>query len=202
MKRRPIIIISAALFVFFGLFVGKTFVSAYAPKEAAPDPLPRNQTLYIASIQSGAPSNFNPLSGNAAWPGGGENYLLTYETLSAYNQMTSALDPLLAESYEFAPDSHAVTITLQADTLWQDDYPLATDDVVYSYELAKSQSDINYSDLYDYISEIRSTGERTLRVTLNSGSDQPWHGQEFLYPDQDPPQTYLAGARRRTLGVR
>ena len=179
MKRRPIILISAVLFVFFGLFVGKTFVSAYAPREAAPDPLPRNQTLYIASIQSGAPSNFNPLSGNAAWPSGG-NYLLTYETLFAYNQLTGALDPLLAESYEFAPDNHAVTITLQADTLWQDDYPLTTGDVVYSYELAQSQTDISYSNLYEYISEIKSTGDRTLRVTLNPGRINPGMVKNFF----------------------
>ena len=60
MKRRPIILISAVLFVFFGLFVGKTSVSAYAPREAAPIHSPRNQTLYIAGLQYEASSNLQP----------------------------------------------------------------------------------------------------------------------------------------------
>ena len=178
MKRRTIILISTVLFVVFGLAVGLKFVSAYAPKEAAPDQLPRNQTLYIAGIQWDTPTNFNPLNGGAAWPCGG-NLLLTYETLFAYNQLTGALDPLLAQSYEIAADNHAVTVTLQDGTMWQDGYPLTIDDVIYTYELAKSQA-VNYSDLYNYISQITSTLTRTLQITLNSEQINPGMVKNYL----------------------
>ena len=73
-----------------------------------------------------------------------------------------------------------MTITLQADTLWQDDYPLTTEDVVYTYELAKSQTDISYSSLYAYISEIKSSGERTLQVTLNPSLINPGMVKNFF----------------------
>ncbi len=133
--------------------------------------LPRDQTLYIAGLQWQAPKNFNPLSGNPDWPGMG-NHLLTYETLFAFNQLTGGLDPLLAKEMKW-PDPQTVVVTLQPGTMWQDGKPLTTDDVIYTYELAKTNTDINYSTLYDYITSITATGDRELTVKLNPTQVNP-----------------------------
>src|SRR5450759_4084378 len=82
-----------------------------AAAAAAPQQLPRNETLYIAGLQWQTPVNFNPLNSNPDWPGMG-NQLLTYETLFASNQLTGALDPLLAKTLT-AVDPATMQVTLQ-----------------------------------------------------------------------------------------
>jgi peptide/nickel transport system substrate-binding protein len=149
-----------------------------APPATVPAQLPRNETLYIAGLQWQAPQNFNPLNGNPDWPGMG-NHLLTYETLFAYNQLTGNLDPLLAKELKVV-DATTMQITLQDGTKWQDGKPLTTDDVIYTYNLAKSQADINYSTLFSYISEIKATGDRTLQVTLNPQLINPGMVKNFF----------------------
>src|SRR3954452_5152424 len=144
----------------------------------APEQLPRNETLYIAGLQWQPPTNFNPLNGNPDWPGMG-NHLETYETLFAYNQLSGNLDPLLAKELTTV-DTATMKITLQDGTKWQDGQALTTDDVVYTYELAKSQSDINYNTLFDYITGITSTGDRTLEVKLNEKSLNPGIVKNFF----------------------
>ena len=71
-------------------------------------------------------------------------------------------------------------ITLQDGTKWQDGQPLTTDDIVYTYELAKSQSDISYSTLYTYITSITATGDRSLEIKLNPDSLNPGFVKNFL----------------------
>lgn len=149
-----------------------------AAQPAAPAQLPRNETLYIAGLQWAAPTNFNPLSGNPDWPGMGR-HLPTYETLFAYNQLTGGLDPLLAKDLKW-PNPTTAVITLQDGTKWQDGQPLTPDDVVYTYNLAKTQPDINYSTLFNYISEIKATGDRTLEITLNPKQINPGMVKDFL----------------------
>ena len=179
MKHKTVIILVAILLVLIGLSAGISYALAYGQGEVnVPQTLPRDQTLYITGLQAGNPTSFNPLNSNAAWPASG-NHLLTYETLFAYNQITGALDPLLAKSYEFSTDSITLTITLQDDTMWQDGQPLTTADVIYTYELAQSQP-VNYSGLFDTITEIKSTGDRTLQITLNDTNPNPGLVKNFL----------------------
>src|SRR3954447_20139586 len=130
----------------------------------APKQLPRNETLYIGGFQWQPPANFNPLNNNPDWPAQG-GFMEIYEALFAYNQLSGNLDPLLAKELK-TPDATTMDITLQDGTMWQDGQKLTPDDVVYTYELAKSQSDINYSTLFNYIESIKSTGDRTLEIKL------------------------------------
>jgi peptide/nickel transport system substrate-binding protein len=149
-----------------------------APAAAAPQQLPRNETLYIAGLQWQTPVNFNPLNGNPDWPGMG-NHLLTYETLFAFNQLTGNLDPLLAKTLTVV-DPATMQITLQNGTMWQDGQPLTADDVVYTYGLAKTQTDVNFSTLFDYVSDITATDAKTLKVTLNAKQVNPGFVKNFF----------------------
>ena len=157
-----------------------TAVPAAPPATTAPTggALPRNETLYIAGLQWQPPVNFNPLNGNPDWPGMG-NHLETYETLFAYNQLSGNLDPLLAKSFTMV-DTVTMQITLQDGTMWQDGQPLTTDDVAYTYGLAKTQSDVNYSTLFNYVTDVTATSPTVLTIKLNPASYNPGLVKNFL----------------------
>jgi peptide/nickel transport system substrate-binding protein len=135
--------------------------------------LPHNETLYIAGQYGGDPANFNPFSNSPAWPAGMGSPVLVYESLFVYNQLTGAIDPLLARQYEFAADNSKVTVTLQDGTRWSDGSPLTTEDVIYTYKLAKTHKEISYSNLFKTITGIKATGDRALEITLNPKQINP-----------------------------
>jgi peptide/nickel transport system substrate-binding protein len=152
---------------------------------AAPGQLPRNETLYVAGLQWGPFITFNPLAPNITWPGGGPNMLL-YENLFAFNVATGELDPLLAKDLTMVDDT-TMEITMQDGTAWQDGTPLTVDDVIFSFELAKTHDDLDYSLFWDYVTEITATGDRTLQIKLNPeqlniGQVNFWLSQERILP--------------------
>src|SRR5712692_6632860 len=173
MKKRMLTVISLLLIL--------SLAAALTPVARAAAPaqqLARNETLYVAGFEWMTPSNFNPLNGNRDWPAGG-NYEELYESLFAYNQLKNSLDPMLAKDLKIV-DATTMQVTLQDGTKWQDGQPLTTDDVIYSFGLAKTQSDINYSTLFNYISDITATGDRTLQIKLNPKQINPGFVKNFL----------------------
>ena len=157
-----------------------TATTAAATSGAAPAQLPRNQTLYVGGFQWQPPVNFNILNNNPDWPNQSQNvFFEIYESLFAYNQLSGNLDPLLAKELK-TPDATTMDITLQDGTMWQDGQPLTPADVVYTYGLAKTQTDVNYNTLFNYISSITATGDRTLEIKLNPNSLNPGIVKNFL----------------------
>jgi peptide/nickel transport system substrate-binding protein len=170
MKKQLFTLASLVLVLSLALGTG-TFVKAQSQ-------LARNETLYVAGFEWQTPSNFNPLNGNPDWPSQGE-FAEIYETLFAYNQLSNSLDPLLAKELKVV-DQTTMQITLQDGTKWQDGEALTPDDVVYSFGLAKTQPDINYSTLFDYISEVTATGDRTVQIKLNPKQINPGFVKNYL----------------------
>ncbi len=127
--------------------------------------LPRNETLYVNGFQWGPPNSFNPLGPVRAWPvseGGGFN--LIYETLFTYNLITGELDPRLAKTLEETDE--AFVVTLHDGTAFQDGEPLTSEDVVYTFELAKRQG-VDYATFWDYVTNVEAIDDRTITFTLN-----------------------------------
>jgi len=153
--------------------------------------LPRNETLYVAGIQWNPPRTFNPLNSAPDWPASGQQETV-YETLFAYNLATGALDPLLAKDLTFT-DQTTAEITLQDGTAWQDGEALTPADVVYSFGLAKTQNDLNYSTFWDYVTEFTATGDRTLQLKLNPDRINPGIVKNFLSTVRILPQHIWAG---------
>jgi peptide/nickel transport system substrate-binding protein len=149
-----------------------------APQGAASGQLPRNATLYVAGFQWGPHTTFNPLNSSPTWPSSGQQELL-YETLFAFNLLSGELEPLLAKELTFS-DQTTAQITLQDGTTWQDGKPLTPEDVVFSFGLAKSHTDLPYSTFWQYVSEFSSTGERTLQIKLNPDQINPIMVKQFL----------------------
>ncbi len=127
--------------------------------------LPRNETVWKAGLQWGAPTSFNPFgAGSIAWPIGSEK--LIYETLFVYNILEGDLDPLLAESREWINDDMTLRVVLREGTTWQDGQPLTSEDIVYTFELSERYT-TSWSAVWNYMTEIVAVDERTIDISLN-----------------------------------
>ena len=145
----------------------------------AQEELPRNETLYIGGFQWGPPSTFNPLNSNPTWPTNGAHKQI-YETLFVFNIVTGNLDPLLAADVTWSDDGTSGTITLQDGTHWQDGEALTASDVVFSFELAQTNDDLDYSTFWNYVSEMTATDDTTIDFTLNPDLINPGIVRNFL----------------------
>jgi peptide/nickel transport system substrate-binding protein len=126
--------------------------------------LPRNQTLYMAGLQWGPPSTFNPISPAPTWPVSGTDRELVYETLFAYDMVSGELLPLLGKEYHWT-DNLTLQVALQETAHWQNGQPFTADDVVYTFELAK-RYDLPYSWFWDYVAEATAPDAHTVRLGL------------------------------------
>jgi peptide/nickel transport system substrate-binding protein len=75
------------------------------------------------------PKTFN-LANNQAFP---NIFLFTYVGLTQENGLTGAIEPALAESWQFSPDKKQIVFTLRSGLQWSDGQPLTADDVVFTY---------------------------------------------------------------------
>ncbi len=127
---------------------------------------PRNETMYMNGLQWGAPTNFNLLSGNPAFPiNYGNSRELIYETLFMINMLDGKLEPLLGTSYKWTDDK-TLRIELNKDAKWSDGKPFTSDDVVYTYKLGKKYS-INWSSYWTYIDDVVADGPNAVNIKLN-----------------------------------
>lgn len=127
--------------------------------------LPREKTLYMAGEQWSAPATFNPLAGVSDWPVAAAADVLIYETLFAMNMVTSELDPLLATGYEWTDDL-TLQVTMDGKAHWQNGDPLTAEDVEYTFDLA-SKYPLEYSNIWDVITDVEMVDEATVEFTLN-----------------------------------
>ena len=180
-------------------FVSLALLAAALLGVASAQNLPRNQTLYIAGHQWGPPTSFNPVGPVRAWPvneGGGFN--LIYESLLTFNQVTGDLDPRLAKSLE--EKGNTFVVTLQPGTAFQDGTPLTSADVVYSFELGKRQS-VDYSSIWDYITKVEATDDRTVTFTLNPDKLNPGIVRNYMTTVAILPQKIWEGIEKNNKSL-
>jgi len=141
---------------------GRKSEAGRGPEPAA---LPREQTLYMAGLQWGPPSTFNPVAADPDWPVGEAYRELLYETLFAYDMISGELKPLLAKSCRWADDL-TVEVSLDEEARWQNGEPFTADDVVYTYELAR-RYDLPYSAFWDYVADVKAVDAHTVHFKLD-----------------------------------
>jgi peptide/nickel transport system substrate-binding protein len=147
------------------LALGGAPLPRFAPGSVSAQELAREETLYIGGHQWGPSNTFNPLNPTRYWPGNQPMQHL-FESLFAFNQLTGDIDPALAKDIQW-PDPQTAVITLHDGTKWNDGTPLTSADVVYTYELPQRHDGLYYSDLWDWISSVEATDERTITLKLN-----------------------------------
>jgi peptide/nickel transport system substrate-binding protein len=134
---------------------------------------PRNETLYTGGTQWGPVSTFNPFNGGHAMGTLG----LVYETLFLYDPMTDTFIPWLASSGSWTSTSPATyEIKLRSGLTWQDGQPLTADDVVFTWNLAKTDT-LNFSDIWsaNELTAVNKVDAQTVDFVF--GSTPPY--QEF-----------------------
>ena len=86
--------------------------------------------------------------------------------------MTPALDEvsteygLLAEAVSHPDDHSSVTYRLNAKARWHDGKPVTVDDVIYSFDVFKTNSPF-YGAYYRHVTKVERTGEREIRFTFD-----------------------------------
>ncbi len=145
----------------------------------APVQLPRKETLYVAGMQWGPPTTFNPMAPSPAWPTNRGQHYLIYETLFVYNLLTGKLDPLIGESYSWSV--YTLTIKLRKGAKWQDGTPLTAKDVVYSLQLGKKYP-LYFSSFWDFVTDVKAKDDLTVVMTLNK--DKPFKKRVEVFLNQ------------------
>ena len=86
--------------------------------------------------------------------------------------MTPALDEvstaygLLAEAVSHPADHSSVTYRLRANARWHDGKPVTSDDVIFSFEVLKTNSPF-YGAYYRHVTKVELTGEREITFTFD-----------------------------------
>jgi peptide/nickel transport system substrate-binding protein len=151
--------------------------SGIAKSGGKPD---RNNSLFIAGFQWGPATNFNPLGPNSSWPsqqGSGHQHL--YETLFGFDVVAGDLKGILAKNITY-PDNATMVITLNSGTHWQGGKALTADDVVYTYQLAKTHSDLNYAPFWQYVTSVTKKDDQTIQISLNKDTLNGGQVKHFL----------------------
>jgi peptide/nickel transport system substrate-binding protein len=167
-----------------------TSTSGIAKSGGKPD---RSNSLFIAGFQWGPATNFNPLGPNSSWPsqqGSGHQHL--YETLFGYDVLAGDMKGILAKNITY-PDNTTFVITLNSGTHWQDGKPLTADDVVYTLQLAKTHTDLNYAQFWQYVTDVTKKDDQTIQISLNKDKLNPGQVKHFLVQIYILPQHIWSG---------
>jgi peptide/nickel transport system substrate-binding protein len=149
------------------LLIGALFIATLGTLSvfaASVDKIPRSETLYFNGMQWGPPTNFNPLSGNAAWPAAGGQNEIIYESLFLYDMLTGESEPFIGKEYEWV-DEYKLKVTLRDDVHWQDGEPVTSEDVVYTFNISNKYP-LSYSNIWLYVDSVIAKGPHTVEIKL------------------------------------
>jgi peptide/nickel transport system substrate-binding protein len=128
------------------------------------------ETLFIAGFQWGPPTSFNPFGASPAWPTGGGQSQLIYESLLRFNLLDGTLTGGLAKEVQ-QPDEKTIVLPLQDGTKWSDGSELTAEDVAFTFDLAK-QTALSFSTIWNYVDSIAATDARTVTIKIK---DDPYN---------------------------
>ena len=146
------------------------------------------ETLFIAGFQWGPPTNYNPFAPSPAWPTGGGQSQLIFESLVRFNLLDGSLTGGLAKELQ-EPDADTMVLPLQDGTKWNDGSELTADDVVFTFDLAK-QTPLSYSTVWDYVDSITATDARTITIKLKADPHNPGFVKSILAATLIVPKSY------------
>ncbi len=112
------------------------------------------------------PTTLNPITATDVYEGRVNEYV--YESLLERNPRTLEYEPMLAESWEAAPDNMSFTFKIRRGVRWHDGKPFTADDVVYSFKtLMDPKTDAAPQRVYySLIGSFEKTGADTVRCVM------------------------------------
>ncbi|MGD0707147.1 MAG: ABC transporter substrate-binding protein [Anaerolineaceae bacterium] len=111
--------------------------------------------------------NFNPFSANAL----GSTATAIYEPMMIYNKATGKLVPWLATDYTWSTDNTLLTFKIRQNVKWSDGQPFTAQDVLYTFNLIKSNSALTgtaSSIMQEYIDSITAPDDFTIEFKFNT----------------------------------
>lgn len=150
---------------------------------------PRNETLYMAGIQWGAPVSNNPLANNpnyGAMEQSEKARCLIWESLYMYNSSDTKVYPLLADGdYAWNDDQTEVTVKIKAAAKWSDGTPVTANDVVATWDAhVKYQTNTGVA-FQPYIASMEATDDATVVIKANTENLNRMKILDYL------PKTYI-----------
>ena len=120
---------------------------------------PREETVWVTGSLI-SPTNLNPWS---IYPGFG--LPLMYETLFGFNAFSQTDIPCIATDYQWNIDGSYIVVNLNPAARWSDGLIIDSDDVKYSYELAKNQK-LFKEEFEKRISSFLALDNDTIRINV------------------------------------
>ena len=93
---------------------------------------------------------------------------LLYDRLTIINT-DRAVEPMLAESFEFSDDGATLTLTLRDDATFQDGTPIDAEAVKANLERAKTLADGTVASFLANVSAIEAVDDTTVTLTITEG---------------------------------
>jgi peptide/nickel transport system substrate-binding protein len=124
---------------------------------------------------------FNPFNGNVAWLIFGP----VYEPLVYVNLLSGKTTPMLASSYKWSSDNKTLTFTIRGGVKWSDGQPLTADDVVYTFNLIKSNSALDLQSVWSVLSSVSKQGSDQVVMSFNASAVPYFYyiaGQQPIVP--------------------
>lgn len=129
------------------------------------------EMLLVAGFQWGPPTNFNPIGPSPAWPSGGGQHQLIYESLVRWNMLDGSFTKGLGTEIK-SVDETTMEVPLSEGTKWADGQDLTADDVVFTYQLAKDNQ-LSYSNVWEYLDSVTAKDPRTVQFKLKKAKLNP-----------------------------
>src|SRR5437868_13922129 len=93
-----------------------------------------------------------------------------YEPLVYVNLLNGKTTPMLASSYKWSSDNKTLTFTIRSGVKWSDGQPLTADDVVYTFQLLKSNSALDLQSVWTGLADVTKAGSDQVAMTFQAPS--------------------------------
>ncbi|MFI4910786.1 MAG: peptide-binding protein [Sedimentisphaeraceae bacterium JB056] len=92
-----------------------------------------------------------------------------FESLAVSDPDTGEYLPLLAESWEIAPDGLSIEFTLRDNIWFSDNEPVTVDDVIFSFELLKNPKidNLHLANYFEDVVSCKKTGEKKVKFEMS-----------------------------------
>ena len=129
-------------------------------------PTPREQTVVLSQSINQVWDSFNPYIPNGEAYQYGVNQLCR-EGMFYVNFVQGEIINHLATGYTYNPEFTEFTLNLTPEANWSDGQPFSADDVVYSVELLKANSNFRGSaEMIEFVDTVVATDPKTVTFTL------------------------------------
>lgn len=131
--------------------------------------IPREKTVIFENIDGSVPvpDNMNIFTTTQYLQWG--VWQTVYESLFYYNLETDEIVPWQASGYEFNDDFTECRIFIRDGVTWSDGVPFTADDVVFTINMVKENSDLRFSsDMNTWVEDVTAVNDKEVLVKLTN----------------------------------